>query len=902
MASIANITAALILDVSKFKGQLEGAEKQILKTNRALQTAGINLTAALTLPLAMFGRDAVRTAAEFGLIQAKIAGLNQQTKVIDSLANSARQLGRDSIFTAVEVSKMQLELVKLGLAEGEIVAVQEAAVQFAQALDIDLATAASTVIELMNKMPKSFDEFDTRAEAAKYATNAFAYAAAESALDVDGLTASLNYVGAEADAMGFSFEQTVAMLAALANAGYKGSRAGTQLRRIMVELSKGGEEATAEFKRFVQSGASFNEILDQVGIRAAGMGAALQGQLPFIERFSAGMQNSAGYLETVGEAIEGSLEYSIQRTLSAFKEFQLSIVSDLEPVLKLLLDVITALTNSFSRMPKAMKIVVATMLILAATIGPAIILVTRYNLMMAQLAIANARAAASFKVLQTSLGIIGILSAIVAVGYELVNSFNEAARAADDYEKARSGIKSSGLQGLEETLGLDKQRLSEINTELEEAQQKVLEYAKFSGTVGFQATFQRYQATLKALLEEKKLVEGRIKQDKQRIDLMKQIAAEQAKRDRADAARAATSGSSFDELLGEYKRLGVEITNLQRTARNLKTDPASFLINIQNLQEQRDEIKGVLETLGYSFDKGAKPVDKWQEAISTASTAWSRAEAQFAVDGDEIARLEAFAASQRELAIAAEILDKTGTQTGIDALKDFIEFTKRSDAAKAAKALADGIDEANAAFSQSNAITDLQLTAGIIDQKAAVEQLASAYETLATSLYDLGQIEQAAAFAAQAAALRKGSQAEEEERQRVLEQNQELLSFVQSIGNAVGNIFKDLTSGTRSFAETLKRNMIDALTAILAKLVAIAVMWGIIAILSGGTSMTPKASSWARGIQSGGFGAFAMGQFGLGSLGKNKSMGVTVDGQISGHTIYLSNKRALSSYDRTYGG
>jgi hypothetical protein len=96
--------------------------------------------------------------------------------------------------------------------------------------------------------------------------------------------------------------------------------------------------------------------------------------------------------------------------------------------------------------------------------------------------------------------------------------------------------------------------------------------------------------------------------------------------------------------------------------------------------------------------------------------------------------------------------------------------------------------------------------------------------------------------------------------------------------------------------------MIDALTAILAKLVAIAVMWGIIAILSGGGSMMPKTAVWAQGLRSGGFGAFAMGQIGLGSLGKNKSMGVTVDGQISGHTIYLSNKRALSSYDRTYGG
>lgn len=899
MASIANITAALILDVSRFKGQLEGAEKQILKTNRALQTAGLNMTAAITLPFAMFARDAVKTAAEFGLVQAKIAGLSQQTKVIDSLANSARQLGKDTIFTAVEVSKMQLELVKLGLAEGEIMAIQGAAVQFAQALDIDLASAASTVVELLNKMPGSFEKFNSRAEAAQYATNAFAYAAAESALNVEGLTASLNYVGAEADAMGFSFEQTVAMLAALANAGYKGSRAGTQLRRIMVELSKGGEEATAEFRRFVQSGASFSEILDQVGIRAAGMGAALQGQQPFIDEFAAGMENSSGYLQNIANVIEDSLAYSIKRTGSAFDELKIAIINDFQPAIIALLDIVSALLNGFSSAPKFIKVVVTAFALMVAVIGPAILVITRYNLAMAQVAMANARAAASFKILQASMGIIGIISALVAVVYGLANAWDSAAAAQEGYINQRRNIDQGELSGAEEALRLDKQRLADIETDLNNLFFSINEARQGNLITGLLSIPQMKKEYDLLMLQKRALLSIIYDQEK-KVAVMKEaakVADDEAKR----LAAAGGSAMSYQSLLQEYSRLGNEISALQKRARGAG-DSSMFIFDINQLQAERDEVKGILEALGHSFEKGPKKVDKWQEAIDTASAAWNRAEAQFAVDGDEIAKLEAFAAAQRELAIAAELLDKTGTQTGIDALKDFIEFTKRAEAAKAAKALADGIDEANAAFTQSKDITDLKLTAGLIDQKAAVEELASAYETLATTLYELGQVEQAANAAAQAAALRTRSQAEEEERQRALEQNQELLSFVQSIGNAVGNIFKDLTSGTRSFAETLKRNMIDALTAILAKLVAIAVMWGIIAILSGGTSMTPKATLWARGIQSGGFGAFAMEQFGIGSLGKNKSMNVAVDGQISGHTIYLSNKRALSSYDRTYGG
>lgn len=897
MASIANITAALILDVSKFKGQLEGAQKHIIQTNRAFQTAGVNLSAALTLPLAMFGRDAVKTAAEFGLIQAKIAGLSQQTKVIESLSNSARQLGKDTIFTAVEVSKMQLELVKLGLAEAEIMAIQGAAVQFAQALDIDLASAASMVVELLNKMPGSFEKFNSRAEAAQYATNAFAYAAAESALNIEGLTASLNYVGAEADAMGFSFEQTVAMLAALANAGYKGSRAGTQLRRIMVELSKGGEEATEEFKRFVQSGASFSEILNQVGIRAAGMGTALQGQQPFIDEFAAGMENSSGYLQNIANVIEDSLGYSIKRTGSAFDELKISIINDFQPAIIALLNIVSALLNGFSNAPTIIKVVVAAFALMVAVIGPAIIVITRYNLAMAQVAMANARAAASFKILQASMGIIGIITALAAVIYGLADAWDSASAAQEGYIKQRRGIDQSSLEGAEEALAIDKQRLADIEKQLNDlfwAKQEAMQ----GGILPALISIPQIQKENDLLMLQKKALIAIIADQEKKVEVMRE-AVKVADEEAARLAAAGGSAMSYKSLLQEYGRLGNEISALQKKAR-AAGDSSMFVFDINQLQAERDEVKGILETLGHSFEKGTKKVDKWQEAIDAASASWKRAEAQFAIDGDEVARLEALAAGQRELAIAAQLLGKADTAAGIQALKDFIEFSSRVDAARQAKELADAIDQANAAFSQSNAITDLQLTAGLIDQKAAVEQLASAYETLATSLYELGQVQDAAAFAARAAALRKDSQAEEESAQKTLQQNQELLSFVESIGNAVGNIFKDLTSGSRSFAETLKRNMIDALTAILAKLVAIAVMWGIIAILSGGSSM---AAGWAKGIQSGGFGAFAMGQIGLGSLGGgNKSMNVAVDGQISGHTIYLSNKRALSSYDRTYGG
>jgi hypothetical protein len=913
MASIASITAALILDVSKFKGQVQGAERELLKMNRSMQSIGVNLSAALTLPIAAFAATATKTAAEFGFIQAKIAGLSGSSSVIEGLSNSARQLGRDTIFTAAEISNLQLELVKLGLREKEIKAVQDQAVRFAQALDIDVAKAGATVVELLNKMPNSFSEFSSKTEAAQYATDAFAYAVASSALDVEGLTSSLNYVGAEADAMGFSFEQTVGMLAVLANAGYKGSRAGTQLRRILVEVAAASDDSGQSMRDFINSNGSFSDVLQEVGIRAAGMGVALQGQQKFIDNFALGMENSEGYLQNVSNVIEDSLYYSLKRTQSAFEELQISFATAVEPAIRSLLDALTFLMNGFSAIPGPIKVVMAIVASLLAVIGPLLASIASYNILMTQAAIVSARFAASMRLIMSSLGWVGIVGVATGVLAAFITNTDDATASFEEFKKSLKDITVP-----DEAISSLQTKIAELKTQISDIEKKEANVGSEKDPIFGLIPLSVYGSTYnrrRSLVQDRIALDMQLKELERMLEVQKEfkrgadmaagtLAAINADRDLEDKM----GGKTLEQILKRYNKVKESIKQLQDQAKRGGNAIQAFK-DIEVANEELDELKKILEALGYSFDKTktdlsdtAKELTDWEKAIVAAKEAMAQAKAEFEVTGDNISKLEAYAAAQQQLAVAAALFGKTETKEGIDALAKFIEYTSQSNAAIKARELAEAYKQINGSFDETMRQLDFQRSLGGLTDIDYAQAQISALKELSEQMYALGNVEYATEYYNRALALEEFLKST----QRLLDENtvrsQELLSFVQSIGNAVGNIFRDLTSGTKSFAEVLKRNFIDALTAIIGKLIAIAAMWILINILSGGKYAASGIGKTAGNLKAsyGTFSNFATSQFGLGSF--TKSTPVTVDGSISGHTIYLSNKRALNSYDRTYGG
>jgi tetratricopeptide (TPR) repeat protein len=566
--------------------------------------------------------------------------------------------------------------------------------------------------------------------------------------------------------------------------------------------------------------------------------------------------------------------------------------------------------NGFSAIPGPIKVVMAVLAALIAIIGPLLVTIASYNILMAQATIANARFAASMRAMMAAMGWVGLIGLAIGLIASFAVSTDDATKSFDDFKKSLEGLKVPGenIAPLTDEINNLTTQISESDRKIQNLKSQLSVMGQGNGPIGSKVSVAREIQDLEKerqlLLQQRSELAEMLRLDKERkAEYDKRV--EAIKAHDAELALARQVGSrSFNEILAKYRQVEKSIKDIQDAARS-GGDAIKAVQDIGVLNEELTELRSILQALGYSFDKTktdvsgtVKELTDWEKAIAAAKEAMAQAKAEFEVTGDNISKLEAYAAAQQQLAVAAALFGKTETQEGIDALAKFIEYTSQSNAAKEARDFADAMDAANSAFNETMSGLDFEKGLGGITDAEYTQQRADAFRTLADAMLDLGQIDVAEAYYNQALALDALIKKQEESKQLQVTQNQEFLSFVQNIGNAFGNIFRDLTSGSKTFAEVLKTNMIDALTAILAKLVAIAIMWGIIAILSGGTSVLSGA---AQGIKAAGFGSFAMGQFGLGSFA-NKSAPVTVDGSISGHTIYLSNKRALNSYDRTYGG
>lgn len=161
---------------------------------------------------------------------AAIAGMT--SKQLDEMTQSAMDLGRQTVFTASQVTSLQIELAKLGFQQPEIKNMQESVLAFAQATGASLADAASTTGAVVRMFGAATEE------TSRY-VGAMASATMASALDFRTISENIAQFGPVAHQMGMEVEDALALFGALKNAGVNGSTAATSLRNIMNEMAGG---------------------------------------------------------------------------------------------------------------------------------------------------------------------------------------------------------------------------------------------------------------------------------------------------------------------------------------------------------------------------------------------------------------------------------------------------------------------------------------------------------------------------------------------------------------------------------------------------------------------------------------------------------------------------------------
>ena len=146
-----------------------------------------------------------------------------------ALTDQAKKLGRETRFTASQVAGAQGFLAMAGFDPSKIMASVPGTLQLATAAQMDLATAADIVSNVMTGYGMEASELGR-------INDTLVTAFTSSNTNLQQLGDAMTYAGSVAKSAGVEFETTVAALGLMGNAGFQGTLGGTALRGAMTRI------------------------------------------------------------------------------------------------------------------------------------------------------------------------------------------------------------------------------------------------------------------------------------------------------------------------------------------------------------------------------------------------------------------------------------------------------------------------------------------------------------------------------------------------------------------------------------------------------------------------------------------------------------------------------------------
>ena len=280
-------------------------------------------------------RNMIRAAGEFQRTMNRVRALTQATGAdFDKLRAKAAELGRTTQFTATQVGEGMAFLAQAGFNVNEIYGAMEDTLNLAAAAQLDLATAADIVSNVMAGFGIQSTELTG---AVDVLTKSFISANT----DLRQLGDAMKLGGPVAKAFGLTFEETAATLSLMGNAGFQGTMAGTALRGALVRLGAQGKKfglqikdtTTGALKPFAdimdevtRKGLDADEIMKLFGQRAGpAMLALLEQGSGALRLFTEELNLAGGTTKKIADIQMEGLHGAIKRLQSAWEALQIAL-------------------------------------------------------------------------------------------------------------------------------------------------------------------------------------------------------------------------------------------------------------------------------------------------------------------------------------------------------------------------------------------------------------------------------------------------------------------------------------------------------------------------------------------------------------------------------------------------
>jgi len=356
MARSNNFQVRVTGDTTKFDAAMSKAERELRDFGQAARSAFALV--GITSFTAAFA-SAAKTIADFERANSELAAvLGTNLKGIEDLTQSAKELGRTSEFTASEVTQLQIALSRLGFDSTQIKQMQGSVLNFALAMNTDLASAADFT-------GASLRAFGLEASETGHLLDVMSASTTNSALDFTKLQTSISVVAPIAKSFGLDVEETAAFLGVLANNGFDASSAATALRNILLNLAdsngklsqgighsaKSFDEIIEAFKELSARGIKVDEVLAMTDKRSAAAATTIITQAEAVQSLKDKLDEANGSLDKMAETMSDNLLGATKGLSSAWEGLILSFENSKGPMK----DVVNGLTSILNRMTDIMN-------------------------------------------------------------------------------------------------------------------------------------------------------------------------------------------------------------------------------------------------------------------------------------------------------------------------------------------------------------------------------------------------------------------------------------------------------------------------------------------------------------------------------------------------------------------
>ena len=385
-------------------------------------SAGLKMTAGLTLPLVALGATSVGTAADFETAMNKVhaAMLDASPEQLDKLREAALDLGPAMGRSAIEAAGAIESLAKNGMSAANILnGGLVSALKLGALGETELGNAADATTDIMQQFHLASSDLPD-------VVNKISGALDASKLSFDGYKDAIGQVGGIAGGLGYDFEDMNAALAAVIPLMTGGSDAGTSFKTFLLSLVPSSKEAAGIMKDlgisfFDAEGniKSLSEVAEVLNTRLDGLSQrkrqdvlttifGTDGMRVALALMQAGAKGVADVKAQIDKAsaddklavlLDGEAA-ATQRLASAWEKLKIAIgEAGVIQVLTWIKESVAAVVETVASAPPAFFYLVTAAGLVAASLGPIILIGTKLLPLLALMALRTTALGSTFSIL-----------------------------------------------------------------------------------------------------------------------------------------------------------------------------------------------------------------------------------------------------------------------------------------------------------------------------------------------------------------------------------------------------------------------------------------------------------------------------------------------------------------------